>query len=110
MARYLTLIRREQNESGYHLKFQGWVLNPLSDFVGVLEGLQRFAEAGQLQIDAPDGEMHVTRCPTLVTLVVQGVPRVRERSLQTTQAFMGARQVQIRLCTQVWAIRLFGQT
>jgi len=95
--------------SGYHLKFQGWILNSLSNFVGVLKGLQRLAEAGQLQVDTPDGKMHVTRRPTLITLVVQRVACVGQSTLQPAQAFMGTRQVQVRFCTQIRAVSLFCQ-
>jgi hypothetical protein len=95
--------------SGCHLKFQGWILNSLSNFVGVLEGLQRLAEAGQLQVDTPDGKVHVARRPTLITLVVQRVTCVGQSTLKPAQAFMGPRQVQVRLCAQVRAVSLFCQ-
>jgi hypothetical protein len=95
--------------SGYHLKFQGWILNSLSNFVGVLKGLQRLAEAGQLQVDTPDGKVHVARSPTLITLVVQRVACVGQCTLQPAQAFMGPRQVQVRLCAQVRAVSFFCQ-
>jgi hypothetical protein len=96
--------------SGYHLKFQGWILNSLSNFVGVLKGLKRLAEACQLQVDTPDGKVHVARRATLITLVVQRVTCVGQRTLQPAQAFVGPRQVQVRLCAQVGAVGLFGQT
>jgi len=95
--------------SGYHLKFQSWILNSLSNFVGVLKGLKSLAEAGQLQVDTPDGKMHVARRPTLITLVVQRVACVGQCTLQPAQAFMGSRQVQVRLCPQIRAVSLFCQ-
>ena len=98
------------NVCGHHLQFQSWILNSLSNFVGVLKGLKRLAEAGQLQVDTADGEVHVARSPTLVTLVVQGVTCVRQRTLQPSQAFMGPRQVQVGLCAQIRAVGLFGKS
>jgi hypothetical protein len=95
---------------GYYLKFQRWILNSLSNFVGVLKGLKRLAEACQLQINAANCKVHVARRPALITLVVQGMTCVRQRTLQPAQAFMGPRQVQVCLCAQVRAVGLFGQT
>jgi hypothetical protein len=97
------------HEVAYHLKLQGWVLNSLSNLVGVLEGLECLAEAGQLQVDTSHGEMHVARRPTLVALVVQGMTRVSECPLQASQTFVSTGQVQVRFGAEVRAVCLFCQ-
>lgn len=64
-----------------YLKLEGRVVYPLSNGVRLLEGLERLAEGGQLQVKAPYGDLNQTRGPALVALVIQGMPASKQQSM-----------------------------
>lgn len=90
----------------FDLQFEGGVLGALSNFVSLLERLQRGAEAGELRIDVADAQLHVSGHLALVALAEERVARVRHGALQRTQPFVRARQVEVGLGPEAGAVRL----
>lgn len=63
-----------------YLELEGWIVNRLGYPVGVLKAVQSLVEARQFQVNRTYGQVDMSSCRTLFTLVVEGVSCICQRS------------------------------